>query len=65
MYVTNSNGTRIDFDIAVQLMDDDLREQLHMELAPCSEQEFFEAYAKAHKDRFGETWEPDKANPTI
>ena len=65
MYVTNSNGTRIDFDVAVQLMDDDLREQLHMELAPCTDQEFFDAYAKAHEDRFGETWELDKANPAI
>ena len=65
MYIINSNGTRIDFDTAVNLMDDDLREQLHAELAPCSEQEFFTAYAAAHANRFGEEWEPDKQNPTI
>ena len=65
MYVTNSNGTRIDFDLAINLMDDDLREQLHAELAPCSEQEFFTAYAMSHANRFGEEWEPDKQNPTI
>ena len=65
MYITNSNGTQIDFDTAVNLMDGDLREQLHAELAPCSEQEFFSAYAEAHMARFGEEWEPDKKNPTI
>lgn len=32
----------IDFDALVLLMDDDVRERLHLELAPCSEQAFAE-----------------------
>ena len=64
LYVTNLNGTRIDFDAASRLMDDDLREELHGELAPCTEQEFFTAYELAHSRRFGEEWELSKANPT-
>ena len=54
--ITNSWGTTVDFEAATQLMDDELREKLHMELAPCTEQEFFEAYAKAHTEKFNEEW---------
>lgn len=42
------------YDAAVNLMDDELREELHNELAPCSDLEFMEAYMKAHKEKFGE-----------
>ena len=31
MKVTNESGILIDFDAAVQMMDDDIREQLHAE----------------------------------
>ena len=61
--VKNSNNVTINYDAAVELMDDDIREELAAELAPCTEQEFFAAYAKAHAERFGEEWELDKANP--
>lgn len=64
--ITNSNGCTFStnqWDAIVNMMDDELREDLHMELAPCAEQEFFDAYAKAHAERFGEEWELDKANP--
>ena len=61
--VTNSHGTTIDFDAAVNLMDDELREELHDQLAPCSDQEFFDAYATAHLNKFDEEWELDKQNP--
>lgn len=61
--VKNSYGTEVDFDAAVQMMDDDIRETLHDELAPCTEQEFFNAYCKAYEDKFGEEWEPAKENP--
>lgn len=63
MKVINKNGTEINFDAAVPMMDDDIREDLHMELAPCTEQEFFTAYEKAHEERFGEEWELSKENP--
>jgi len=48
------NGKPFDCDAAVNLMDDDLREELHAELAPCTDQEFFDAYVKAHLEKFGE-----------
>ena len=34
-------------------IDDDIREQLHAELAPCSEKDFMEAYIKAHLEKYG------------
>lgn len=61
--ITNHYGRTIDFDAAVNLMDDELREQIHNEMAPCSQQEFFDRYAVAHYERFGEEWEPAKPNP--
>lgn len=61
--VINKNGAEIYFDSAVNLMDDDLRECIHAELAPCTEQEFFEAYEIAHADKYGEEWELSKPNP--
>ena len=63
MKVINKNGAEINFDAAVPMMDDDIREDLHMELAPCTDQEFFTAYEKAHEERFGEEWELSKENP--
>jgi hypothetical protein len=64
LYVSNLSGSQIEFNAASRLMDDDLREELHGELAPCTEQEFFTAYELAHSRRFGEEWELSKANPT-
>lgn len=61
--VININGAEIDFEATVALMDDEVREAVHAEFAPCTEQEFFTAYEKAHADKFGEDWEISKANP--
>jgi hypothetical protein len=65
MMVTNINGTAIDYDFAVTMMDDEIREDLNGELAPCTEQEFFTAYEQAHQQKYGVIWELSKANPTI
>lgn len=62
--VINSNGTPINYDAAVALMDDDLREEVAADLAPCTEQEFFAEYCKRHAVKFGAPWELDKSNPT-
>lgn len=48
------DGEEISFNAAVALMDDDIREELHRELAPCGNQEFLDAYVKAHHDKYGE-----------
>ena len=63
MKVVNEYGTKIDYDVAVMMMDEDIREELCAELAPCSEQEFFDAYAKVYAAIYCEPWELAKANP--
>lgn len=59
--VVNSWGKTIarndgDWDAIVNYMDRDIAEELHSKLAPCSNQEFFDAYCKAHEKKFGETF---------
>lgn len=61
--VINKNGTKIDMDQALALMDDELREHLAWEMAPCTDQEFFTAYEEAHEEFFGGEWELSKENP--
>ena len=61
--VINSCGTEIYYNVAEAMMDDEIRERLHNELAPCTEQAFFDAYAAAHKEQFGEDWILDTENP--
>lgn len=61
--VINLSGTPIDYAAAVNLMDDELREQLADDLAPCTDQEFFTAYEKAHAEKYGEAWELSKRSP--
>lgn len=56
--VKNSWGTEFDFDVTVNYMDDEIRERIHNELAPCTEQEFFDAYCKADED-----WVFNEKNP--
>lgn len=63
--VTNEWGTEFDYEVAVDFMDDELREKVHMELAPCTEQDFFDAYAKAYAEKYGEEWILSNPNPTI
>lgn len=56
-------GNAVSMAAAVALMDDDIREELARELAPCTDQEFFAAYERAHEEKYGEEWELSKANP--
>lgn len=51
------NNHEVDFDAAVNMMDDEIREALHNELAPCTEQEFMDAYVKAHEVKYNEQFE--------
>lgn len=61
--VVNEYGVSIEYEVAVALMDKELCEELNYQLAPCTEQEFFNAYAKAHEEKFSEEWELAKENP--
>lgn len=42
------------FQSAVEAMDDDIREEVHADLAPCSEEEFLTEYMKRHAQKYGE-----------
>ena len=61
--VINKNGREIDFEASVMYMNDEIRERLHAELAPCTEQEFFSAYEMAHEEATGEEWFLSGENP--
>ena len=45
------------WDAIVNLMDDDIREDLHNEIAPCGNAIFLTAYCDRHFDEFGEEFE--------
>ena len=62
--VINKNGKELHFNATIQFMDDEIREKLHREIAPCTKQKFFTAYEEAHKERFGEDWFLSEPNPT-
>lgn len=47
------NGCEVDFDACVVLMDDEICEELNSEMAPCTEQEFLDAYVQRHAEKFG------------
>jgi hypothetical protein len=38
-------------------MDDDLREQVAGELAPCSDEDFYNRYCELHLAKYGEEYE--------
>lgn len=42
------------YNAAVALMNDGIRERLHAEIAPCSDDTFLAAYIAAHRAKFGE-----------
>lgn len=62
MTVKNRNNTEVEFDAAVNLMDDVIREELAMEGYE-TEQAFFTAYETAHEKKYGNEWELSNANP--
>lgn len=48
------NHQSVDFDAAVNLMDDEIREDLHSKTEWDSEQAFADAYCAAHAEKFSE-----------
>ena len=64
MTVINKSGCSINYNAAVELMDDELREALAASVAPCTEQEFFAAYEAAHAEKYGEIWYLSTSNPS-
>lgn len=48
------NGREVYFEDCANFMDDEIREDLHLELSPCTEQEFLDAYCKRHEEKFSQ-----------
>lgn len=40
--------------VLMEYMDIDIMEQLHAQLAPCTDQDFVLAYCDAHREKYGE-----------
>jgi phosphotransferase system HPr-like phosphotransfer protein len=58
MTTVTLNGKTFDFDAIINLMDDEIREDLNIRISGCTEQEFINAYVKAHAEKFdGEEFE--------
>jgi hypothetical protein len=47
------------FEIMSSYMDDELREKVHADLAPCTEEEFMKTYETLHFIKFGENFRLD------
>jgi hypothetical protein len=47
------NGDLVNFNAAVNLMDDEIRESVHRDLAPCTNQQFFNEYCDRHLQKYG------------
>lgn len=59
--VKNAYGVEIDFEAAMNLADEEICDDLNRDADVCeSEQSFFEAYCKAHREKYGEEFEPNK-----
>ena len=65
MMIKNEYGVEIDFDAAANLMDAEICEAVNFDLAPCTEQAFFDEYVKRHLAKYGEEFEPAKQNPQM
>ena len=62
--VISAYGHGINYQAAVDIMDDEIREELHGQDGLDTEQAFYDAYAAADLAEHGEEWELDSANPT-
>lgn len=46
------------YEACVMLMDDEIREKLNRELAPCTDEEFLARYMEEHEKKYGEEFPP-------
>jgi hypothetical protein len=54
IWVKGADGQTVDYEGAVMLMDDEIREDLHTQASDWTEQEFMNAYCAAHLAKYGE-----------
>lgn len=57
-FFVDEKGNVHDYDAAVNLMDEELREELHRTMSHGTPQEFIERYAMEHREKFGEGFAP-------
>ena len=43
---------KYDWEVIASYMDDEIREKLHFDLAPCSNEEFLQEYLKKHYKKY-------------
>lgn len=48
---------KVEFNTLVELMDDEIREKIHDEKAPCTEQEFIDRYIEEHEKKYGKKFQ--------
>ena len=48
-----------EMDAIANLMNDEIRETVHSELAPCTDLEFVERYIELHEEKYNETFKID------
>lgn len=61
--VYNQYGVELDFEAAVQCMDPNSRELVHRDIAPCTDQQFFDHYCAEHVRYTGKIFFLDEENP--
>ena len=63
MVVENEYGVKFEFEVAKKTMDSAICKELDKTIMPCSEQEYFNAYAEAHEEKWEEEWELAAMHP--
>lgn len=54
--VKDWNGNTVDYETAVVMMDDEIREAIHFETPDLAPQAFYDEYCKRHYGKFGEVF---------
>lgn len=61
--MNNPNLSDYTWEAILELMDDELREWIHAELAPCTRRKFLDAYCVRHLEEFGVPFEIARPTP--
>ena len=56
LIVLNESGAEVDFEKALDYMEDNLKEEIQKRMPYCSAQQLFSAYEEAHRERYGKWW---------
>jgi len=48
-YIIDEDGEALNYEYFVSMLDDEVREHLHLKLSPCTNQEFYDGYVSFKK----------------